>query len=111
MNARIESFVAMLARGQDNALLRYSLGMEYLNIKEYSEALIHFAKAVEWNPNYSAAWKGYGKALVESQQLEQAVAVYTQGIAVAETQGDLQAAKEMRVFLNRAKKMSEQRDM
>jgi tetratricopeptide (TPR) repeat protein len=104
MNARIDNFKALLARGQESALLHYSLGLEYLNIKAYLPAVTHFAKAVELNPNYSAAWKGYGKALAESQQLETAMTIYTQGIAIAEQQRDLQAAKEMRVFLNRVKK-------
>jgi tetratricopeptide (TPR) repeat protein len=105
MNARIEKFKAMLASGQDNAFLRYSLGLEYLNIKEYLLAIEHFSQSVELNPDYSAAWKGYGKALVEAQQLDKAIEIYSQGIVIAEKKRDLQALKEMQVFLKRAQKL------
>jgi len=57
------------------------------------------------NPDYTAAWKGYGKALVESQQLDKAIEVYSQGIVIAEKKRDLQALKEMQVFLKRAQKL------
>jgi len=105
MNARIDSFKAMLAGGQETALLHYSLGLEYLNLKEYLLATEHFSKAVALNPDYTAAWKGYGKALVESQQLDKAIEIYSQGIVIAEKKRDLQALKEMQVFLKRAQKL------
>lgn len=108
MNARIEKFTALLAQGQENALLRYSLGLEYLNLKEYSLAIENFSRAVALNPNYSAAWKGYGKALVGAQQWQQAMTVYTQGIEIAEKNRDLQSVKEMQVFLNRVKKQQDE---
>jgi len=104
MDKMIENFEAMLAKGQDNALLRFSLGNAYLKQKDFVPAVRHFAKAVELDANYSAAWKGYGKALVEAQEDEQAIDVYQKGIAIAEQQGDLQAAKEMQVFLKRLQK-------
>lgn len=107
MNERIEKFTTLLAQGKDNVLLRYSLGLEYLNIKEYLLAIEHFAQAVALNPNYSAAWKGYGKALVGAQHWQQAIEIYMQGIEIAEKNRDLQAVKEMQVFLNRAKKQLE----
>jgi hypothetical protein len=36
---------------------------------------------------------------------DEAVESYLRGIEVAEAKGDIQAAKEMRVFLNRLKKV------
>lgn len=100
----IKNFEAMLARGQDTAMLRYSLGNEYLKEKQFEQAAEHFGKAVELDPKYSAAWKGYGKALAEAEQIDQAITVYTQGIEVAEERGDKQAVKEMQVFLKRLHK-------
>ena len=100
----IENFENMLANGQDNALLRFSLGNEYLKANEAGRACEHLAEAVRQNPDYSAAWKLYGKALVASDQLVAAQTVYATGIAVAERLGDKQAAKEMTVFLRRLQK-------
>jgi tetratricopeptide (TPR) repeat protein len=94
----------MLARGQDSALLRYSLGNEYLKREAHDLAAGHLAEAVRLDPGYSAAWKLYGKALSGLGQYPQAIAAYDRGIAAAEEKGDLQAAKEMRVFRKRAEK-------
>jgi Tfp pilus assembly protein PilF len=97
----IKNLEAMLEKGQDNALLRYSLGNEYLKEKNFEAATAHLAKAVELDPDYSAAWKLYGKALVANDQIENAINTYETGIKVAKNKGDIQAAKEMKVFLKR----------
>jgi Tfp pilus assembly protein PilF len=100
----IKNLETMLLKGQDNALIRYSLGNEYLRAKKYSEAIRHLDRAIELDPDYSAAWKLYGKALTSNNQFNEAVKAYEKGIAVAEKKGDIQAAKEMKVFLKRLKK-------
>ena len=100
----VENLEAMLTRGQDNALVRYSLGNEYLKLGFSDKAAEHFQKAVEHDPKYSAAWKLLGKALVEADRKEEAVTAYECGIRVAEQKGDIQAAKEMGVFLRRLQK-------
>lgn len=91
----------LLAAGKDNALLRFSLGNEYLKAGELERAREHLARAVEHDPNYSAAWKSYGKVLEACGAIEQAIVAYRSGIAVAEAKGDKQAAKEMIVFSRR----------
>lgn len=95
----------MLASGQDSALLRFSLGTEYLRAGDAPGACAHLAKAVEQNPDYSAAWKLLGKATEAAGDIEGAARVFARGIEVAEQQGDIQAAKEMRVFLKRLQKL------
>ena len=99
----IENLESMLANGQDNALLRFALGNTFIKYKKYAEAIEHLARAVELDPGYSAAWKLYGKALAETGQDAKAITVYEQGISAAENKGDMQAAREMRVFLKRLK--------
>jgi Tfp pilus assembly protein PilF len=100
----IENLEAMLVRGQDSALLRYGLGNEYLKADRADQALTHLAEAVRLDPGYSAAWKLCGKALAALGRHAEAIAAFDQGIATAETKGDVQAAKEMRVFRKRAEK-------
>ncbi|MBS1185015.1 MAG: hypothetical protein H6R09_616 [Proteobacteria bacterium] len=94
----------MLSAGRDNALLRYSLGNEYLKQGDAAQAAEHLRRAVEHDPKYSAAWKLLGKALADSNALTDALAAYQQGITVAEARGDKQAAKEMGVFARRISK-------
>ena len=100
----IDNFEKMLAAGQDSALLRYSLGTAYQKAGEPERALDHLASAAEQDPGYSAAWKIYGKLLVEVERLDEAISAFETGISVADEKGDVQAAKEMRVFLKRANK-------
>lgn len=97
----IESLEAMLADGQDNALLRFTLGSALFKKGETAQAIKHLQVAVRQDPDYSAAWKIYGKALQAEGDLEKARTVFESGIAAAENHGDVQAAKEMRVFLKR----------
>jgi len=100
----IDNFERMLAAGQDNALLRYSLGNAYLKEGRSAEAVAHLAEAVRMDPGYSAAWKSYGKALTDAGRLDDAVAAYAKGIEAAAAKGDKQAEKEMRVFQKRVQK-------
>lgn len=100
----IENLERMLADGQDNALLRYGLGNEYFKEGDVAMAAEHLARAVQLDKGYSAAWKLYGKVLVELGRASQAVAVYEKGIEAAEAKGDKQAVKEMQVFLKRLRK-------
>ncbi len=100
----LENFLAMLASGRDNALLRFSLGNEYLKQGDAAKAADHLRRAVEHDPTYSAAWKLLGRALTEAEAWRDALAAYRQGIAVAEARGDKQAAKEMGVFARRIEK-------
>lgn len=100
----IADFESMLAQGRDNALLRFSLGNEYLKAGDAAKAAEQLNRAVEHDPKYSAAWKLLGRALTETEAWPEALAAYQQGIAVAEARGDKQAAKEMGVFARRIEK-------
>lgn len=101
--ALIDNLETMLGRGQDNALVRYGLGNEHLKLNQYDQAIQHLQKAVQFDPQYSAAWKLLGKAYAGAAQTNEAIAAYESGIRAAEVKGDVQAAKEMRVFLKRLK--------
>lgn len=104
MNPRIESLEKMLGGPRDGALLRFSLGNEYLKAGDPAKAGKCFQEAVDRDSQYSAAWKALGKALAEAGDAAGALAAYEQGIHVAEAKGDIQAAKEMKVFARRLQK-------
>ena len=94
----------MLERGQDSPLLRFALGQECLKANELVTAIDHLRQAVDQNPRYSAAWKALGEAHARAGSLDRAADVYERGIAAAREAGDIQAAKEMEVFLKRLRK-------
>lgn len=97
----LANLLRMLEAGRDNALLRFSLGNEYLKRGEPAAAAAHLRAAVKHDPSYSAAWKLLGRALEADGALQEALAAYREGVTVAERKGDKQAAKEMTVFARR----------
>lgn len=100
----IDMFEAMLARGQDNEMLRYTLGNAYLNEGQHDLAVEHLRAAVVFKPDYSAAWKQLGKALSAAEQWEDALRAFDEGAAVCLRNGDIQAGKEIAVFQKRVRK-------
>ena len=100
----ITSLEKLLGGPRDNALLRYSLGNEWMKCGNPAKAVEFLRKAVDIDPKYSAAWKLYGRALAENGETRAALDAFMQGVAVAEAKGDIQAAKEMSVFAKRMRK-------
>lgn len=99
-----EALEKMLAKGVDNALLRFGLGKGHLDAGNAALAVEHLQRCVEFDPHYSAAWKLLGKALQAEGDPEAARQAWQQGISAAQAKGDKQAEKEMTVFLRKLDK-------
>jgi len=106
-SAVIANLQKLIGTPRDGALLRFSLGSEYLKSGDAHNAQLQLAEAVARDPAYSAAWKLLGRALTETGQPQAALGAYRRGIVVAESKGDKQAAKEMTVFARRIEKQLE----
>ena len=91
----------MLENGQDSLILRFGLGQALLKKDEPLEAIKHLRKALEYDHEHSATWKLLARALSQSNQKELAIETYKKGISIADKKGDIQAVKEMKVFLKR----------
>lgn len=104
----LESLEKMLAKGVDNALLRFGLGKGYLDLGEPAKAAEHLQKCLGFDPNYSAAWKLLGKACQTQGLLEEARQAWHNGLEVARKRGDKQTEKEMTVFLRKLDKQEAQ---
>lgn len=92
---------AQLGGPRDGALLRYSLGNALLAAGDARAAAASLREALGFDADYSAAWKLLGRAELDAGDRDAARAAWTRGIDVAEARGDVQAAREMRVFLKR----------
>lgn len=97
----------LLDTPRDGPLLRFSLGNEYLKIKEIEKAVAFFKATLDRDPFYSAAWKQLGHALLAAGKTKDALLCWLEGARVAEQRGDKQAAKEMAVFARRIQKQLE----
>ena len=100
----ISNLEKLLTAGRESALLRFSLGSEYLKLRETWVAVFHLKRALDLDPDYSAAWKLLGMALADGGILNEALDTYRRGIEVARRRGDQQAVKEMAVFARRLEK-------
>ena len=100
----IERLREQVGGPRDGALLRVSIGNMLLSADDAAAAALEFRAALDFDSNYSAAWKMLGRALTEADDPVGAIEAYEQGIAVANLRGDKQAAKEMLVFLRRLRK-------
>ncbi|MGE0081207.1 MAG: tetratricopeptide repeat protein [Thiohalomonadaceae bacterium] len=104
MDKRTEQLERLLEKGPDSPTLRFGLGKAWLDEGDPARAAEHLQQAVALQADYSAAWKLLGKALAQAGRTEDARVAYARGIEVAEGRGDIQAAREMRVFARRLEK-------
>ena len=103
-SASVESLEKLLGTPRDGALLRFSLGMEFLKADNAPKAVDYLRDAVARDHGYSAAWRALGKALEAAARPDDALQAYRSGIAAAQKKGDKQAEKEMTVFARRIEK-------
>jgi len=86
---------------RDGVLLRMTLANALLAENDAPSAIAELRKALEFDADYSAAWKLLGRTLAENGDAAAAISAYRSGIAAAQRRGDKQAEKEMTVFLRR----------
>ncbi|MGH8161803.1 MAG: tetratricopeptide repeat protein [Gammaproteobacteria bacterium] len=94
----------LLAAGKENAPLRVSLAQAAMGRGDARDAITHLEQAVKLDPDYTAAWKAYGRALAMEGHDEEARKAYRRGLEVARSAGDRQATREIGVFLRRLDK-------
>jgi len=104
MGSALDNLEKLVGTPRDGALLRYSLGLEYLKAGEPERAAASLREAVARDPLYSAAWKMLGKTLEQAERHAEALEAYRRGIEAARSKGDRQAEKEMTVFVRRLEK-------
>ena len=102
--SRTDTFEAMLARGQDGEMLRYTLGTAHLAEGDPARAVEHLERAVAMKPDWSAAWRTLGRARAAAGDHPGALEAFDRGAAVAEANGDVQVGKEIGVFRRRSAK-------
>ena len=105
----IANLEALVAAGRDGAPVRFGLGKACLERSDPAAARAHLERAVELDPSYSAAWKLLGRACAEGGDSGGAADAWRRGIAAATGKGDVQAAREMGVFLRRIERVSGRR--
>src|SRR2546423_4618206 len=101
---RIAQFKEVADEMPNDPEVRFGLAGAYLAAGQAEHAVDEYRETIRLKPDYSAAYRGLGRALERTGRIADAVAAYTQGLAVATKNGDLQTVKEIEVFLRRLEK-------
>ena len=92
---RIEQFRKMAEADPANELGHFSLGRALLDDGQFGEATSSLRRVIELNPNISKAYQLLGDALLKQNDSGAAVAVYTTGVKIAASRGDVMPKNEM----------------
>jgi tetratricopeptide (TPR) repeat protein len=88
MSARLDTLRSLLEQDPKNSFLRYGLAMELLNTGQTEDAVIQFRTLIAADPHYTAAYFHGGRALEQLGRIDDARAIYREGIAMTSRTGD-----------------------
>jgi tetratricopeptide (TPR) repeat protein len=89
-----------MAADRANAFANYGLAMEYVNTGALDSAVEQFALLLEHHPNYGAGYFHCGQTLEKLGRLDEARAMYRQGIVVTAASGDQHTRSELQASLD-----------
>jgi tetratricopeptide (TPR) repeat protein len=98
-SSRLETLKGLVEQQPGESFLRYGLAMEYRNAGDLESAMEQFQTLLAANPDYSAAYFHGGQTLERLGRLEEARALYSEGIEVTTRKGDLHTRDEIRAAL------------
>ncbi len=90
----------MLEQDPGNSFARYGLAMEHVNKGELDLATAEFERLRHANPDYVAAYFHGGQALEKLGRLDDARAVYEQGLEACRRTGDGHTQSEISAALD-----------
>jgi tetratricopeptide (TPR) repeat protein len=97
---RLDILRGMVASNPNDSFARYGLAMECAKTGNLQEAVGEFRKLLEANPKYPAAYFHGGQALEKLGKIEDARALYEQGISVTTEMGDHHTRSELQAALD-----------
>lgn len=97
---RLTILKTLLEQNPNDSFARYGLAMEFVNCGQLEEAVAEFKAVIAGNPDYSYAYFHGGQTLEKLGRIEQARAMYEQGIASATRTGDRKGSSELQGALD-----------
>jgi cytochrome c-type biogenesis protein CcmH/NrfG len=101
---KVRQLEELLQSDPGDADLHFLLGKALLDSGRAGEAAARLEEAARLNPELAAIRRFWGEALRDSGNIERAREVWSDGIALSEKTGDLQAGKEMRALMKKRMK-------
>jgi len=88
----------------EDPMLWFGLGRILLSLGLPAESIGPFVAATRLDPDYTAAFRDLGRALLDTGNTSEAARVFAHAIALAEKVGDCQTGREIHVFLKQSEK-------
>jgi folate-binding protein YgfZ len=101
---RMGMFRQVLEIDPDDFLANAGMGSAYVDMEKFEDALPYLQKALAVRPTHTVAYVTLAQAYEQLGRIDDAVQVYTTGVAVAAQRGDLTPMKEMQSQLERLRK-------
>lgn len=96
---RLEQLLKLAGTSADDPLTHYAVALEYFNQQRWDDSLAAFARTLEIDPNYTAAYYHKARAEIRAGQRDQAKATLDAGMQCARQSGDVKTEREMRELL------------
>lgn len=97
---RLEVLKSLVAQNPADAFARYGLAMELVRSGSPEVAVEEFRQLLAANPNYAAGYFHGGQTLEKLGRVEEARALYEQGIEVTSRTGDAHTRSELQGALD-----------
>lgn len=96
---RLEQLQKLILIAPNDPMSHYGLGLEFINLARWEDAVAAFRKAVEVDAKYSAAYYHKARAEIGAGNPEAARATLNAGLAAAKAAGDWHTQNEMSELL------------
>ncbi len=97
---RLEQLQKLVAISPDDPLTHYAVGLEFIELKRWEDAVAAFRAAIRVDPHYSVAFYHLGRAQIGAADTAGAAETLRSGVDVARAKGDWKTEAEMRDLLD-----------
>jgi tetratricopeptide (TPR) repeat protein len=92
---RIDKLKEFLQATPNDSFLQHALALEYVKEGNDTEAKVLFETILDKEPNYVGSYYHLGKLLERNNNMEEAISVYTKGMAEAKAVKDNHSYNEL----------------
>lgn len=96
---RLEQLQKLVAIAPGDPMSHYGVGLEYINLQQWSDATAAFQRAIDVDPKYSAAYYHKARAQINGGNEAAARDTLKHGMEIARSAGDWHTQGEMEALL------------
>ena len=98
--SRLEQLLKLVEVNPADPLAHYAVALEHFNLEQWDESRASFAKVLEVDSNYTAAYYHKARAEIRAGRKDEARTTLAAGIECAKIGGDMKTEREMNELLD-----------